>query len=303
MKKLPPVERLLWREKYFGVPRWIVGGVLVGVIACLALLRNQVTTSDRVRAIVEGFRHSSVYVEPGAPGTVNADRVRQVLGDRPIVVAILSDDPYPATDAAGGPGQQFCADVARLVPTNIVIVYGNEPEDGYNPSFCVGPRFTNEEHPVTGANFDFVLIAKAETAWKYRASPTDLTPQVEEYVLAFDAQAAKDYPDTVPRRGAVPDELATGEVVLALGGIVAACVAVFFLLHVVALGIGRRTPRTRTRLATGARLSRIGEYVMSADPRRAKQAEVARKYVLALQDHESGANVERQVDELERLIR
>ncbi|ONI85991.1 hypothetical protein ALI144C_11980 [Actinosynnema sp. ALI-1.44] len=278
--------------------------MLVGVIVCVALVRGQVTITDRVRAVVEGFRHSSVYVEPGAPPTVNADHVRQVLGDRPIVVAILSEEPMPPS---GKPlvtaGLKLCDDIANLVPTNLVIVYGNEPGKGYKPAFCVGPKFTNEDHPVNASNFDFVLIAKAETAWKYRASPADLTPQVEEYVLAYDAQAAKDYPDSVPRRGAVPDKLATGEIVLSLGGIVAACVAVFFLLHLAARAVGRRTPRNRRQLATGARLSRIGEYVMSADPQGAEQAEVARQYVLVLQGHESGANVERQVEELERRIR
>ncbi|RSM64647.1 hypothetical protein DMH04_50930 [Kibdelosporangium aridum] len=305
MKKLPPVERFLWREKYFGIPRWIVGGLLVGVIACVALLRSQVTTSERVRAIVEGFRHSSVYVEPGAPGIVNADRVRQVLGDRPIVVAILSNEPMPSSgEELTSPGQQMCDDVAKLVPTNLVIVYGSEPRDGYNPSFCVGPQFNNAANPVTDeARFGFVLIAKAETAWKYRVSPTNLTPQVEEYVLAFDAQAAEAYPKTVPRRGAVPDELATGEIVLSLGGIVAACVALFFLLHLLALTLGRRRPRARRQLEMGARLSKVGEYVLSADPKGADQAEVARKYVLALQGHESGANVANQVEELERLVR
>ncbi|ALG13724.1 hypothetical protein [Kibdelosporangium phytohabitans] len=302
--ELGPVERFLRREKYFGVPRWVVGGVLVGVIASVALVRGQVTTTDRVRAAVEGFRHSSVYVEPGAPPTVNAEHVRRVLGDRPIVVAILNGEPMPPSGKSlVTAGLKLCDDLASLVPTNLVIVYGNEPGKGYNPAFCVGPRFNNEDHPVNASNFDFVLIAKAESAWKYRESPTDLTPQVEEYVLAYDAQAAKDYPDSVPRRGAVPDKLATGEIVLSLGGIVAACVALFFLLHLAARAVGRRGPRSRERLETEARLSRIGEYVLSADPQDANQAEVARQYVLALQGHESGANVRRQVDELERLVR
>ncbi|MFC0110042.1 hypothetical protein [Kibdelosporangium aridum] len=304
MKKLPPVERFLWREKYFGVPRWIVGGLLVGVIACVALLRTQFATSEQARTIVEGFRHGSVYVEPGEPGIVNADRVRQVLGDRPIVVAILADRQLPPSgEELSSSLQKLCDDVADLVPTNLVVLYGNEPRDGYNPAFCVGPEFSNDEHPVSDADFDFVLIAKAESAWKYRVSPTDLTPQIEEYVLAFDAQAAKAYPDTVPRRGAVPDGLATGEIVLSLGGIVAACVALFFLLHLLALALGRRRPRVRRQLEMGARLSKIGEYVLSADPKGSNQAEVARKYVLALQGHESGANVANQVEELERLVR
>nr|WP_052479116.1 hypothetical protein [Kibdelosporangium sp. MJ126-NF4]CEL22248.1 hypothetical protein [Kibdelosporangium sp. MJ126-NF4]CTQ93030.1 hypothetical protein [Kibdelosporangium sp. MJ126-NF4] len=306
MRRKPgPVERLLWREKYFGVPRWIVGGVLVGVIGCVVLLRDQAMTSDQVRAVVEGFRHGSVYVEPGAPPLVNGDRVRQVIGDRPIVVAVLSDKPLPSSgERLVSPRQELCRDIANLVPTNLVIVYGTEPRNGYyGPSFCVGPKFNNEDNPVDASNFDFVMIAKAESAWKYRTTMTDLTGQVEEYVLAYDAQAAKDYPDSVPRRGAVPDKLATGEIVLSLGGIVAACLAVFFLLHLAAQALGRRTPRNRRQLEMGARLSKIGEWVMSADPQQANQSDVARQYVLALQEHESGANVERQVGELERLIR
>jgi hypothetical protein len=288
-------------RRLFGLPRWAVLGALAGVVACVVVVSQRTTASGDVRAAVEGFRHSSVYVEQGAPPVVNPDRVRQVLGDRPIVVAILADKPLPVTGSAlVKPRQRLCDDIAGRVPTNIVILFAGDEKAGYGSSFCTGPRFSNEENPVPAGNFDLPLIVAAETSWKYRVAGQDLTPEVEEYVLAFDAQAAKDYPRSVPRRAAVPDELATGEVVLSLGGIVAACVALFFLLHLLA-GSLRRRPR-RDRLALEARLSRIGDRVLHGDPQDPDQAEISRKYVLALRAVEHGGDAEQKIIELEDLV-
>jgi hypothetical protein len=290
--------------KWFGVPRWAVIGAVFGVFACIGVYSERPKVSADVRAVVEGFRHGSVYVEQGAPPVVNADRVRQVLGDRPIVVAILADRPLPPGDSVLiRPRQQFCSDVAQQVPTNEVIIFGGDSREGYGSAFCTGDDFSNADNPVKAGNFDFPLIAAAETAWKYRISATDLTPKVEEYVLAFDAQAAKDYPQSVPRRGAVPDQLATGDIVLALGGIVAATIALFFLLSLLGKVIGREPRRRRERLELSARLSRVGEYVLRTNPQQERQAEVSKKYVLALQALEAGDNAEPRIKELEEMIR
>lgn len=285
------------------MPRWVVVGFVVGVLVCVKVYVNQPKVSPDVRAVVEGFRHGSVYVEPGAPPVVNPDRVRQVIGDRPIVVAILADRPLPPSNSKlVGPRQKFCGDVADQVPTNEVIVFGRD-RNGYNTAFCTGPDFSNPDNPVKESDFDFPLIAAAETAWKYRLTGSDLTPKVEEYVLAFDAQVKDDKVATTPRRGAVPDKLATGEVVLSLGGIVAATIALFFLLSLLARFFGRERKSRLHRLELSARLSRIGEHVLVADPQDKDQEEISRKYVLALHAFDAGENVEPKLKELEGMIR
>ncbi|TCO65535.1 hypothetical protein [Actinocrispum wychmicini] len=290
-------------KRLLGVPVWVVFGLVVGALVGVAVYQKQPKVSSDVRAVVEGFRHGSVYVERGAPPVVNPDRVRQVIGDRPIVVAILADRPLPPGRPLVRSRQKFCGDVAVQVPTNEVIIFGTDEKDGYGSAFCTGKQFSNPDNPVKAGNFDFPLIAAAETAWKYRISATDLTPQVEEYVLAFDAQVSQDKVATAPRRGAVPDKLAAGDVVLSLGGIVAASVALFFLFSVVGWFFGRERRGNVRRLALDARLSKVGDYVLRADPQQDKQAEVSREYVLVLRALEDGEDVGSRVKKLERMIR
>jgi hypothetical protein len=229
---------------------------------------------------------------------------RHVLGHRPIVVAVLSATPLPPSgESLVSPRQKLCGEIADVVPTNIVIVYAHDGRK-YDPSFCTGPGFANPDNPVKAGNFDFPLIAKAETAWHYRVSDAEKTPQIEEYVLAFDAQAAQEKGlTTVPRRAAVPDRLATGEIVLSLAGIVFGCIAVFLLLHLLGRAVAGRSTSNRRRVDLGARLSRIGDRVLRSDSQDERQAELARRYVLALRDFDDGRAPEREIAELEEMLR
>jgi hypothetical protein len=265
---------------------------------------------------VDGLRTTSVHEAPGAPGKVDAARARQLIGDRPIVLVLLGTEPLtPSND-----GYDLCREIAAVVSTSLVILYAIEDDGRYGPSYCVGPEFSNPQNPVDADNFDFPLIAKAEVAWQYRVTEDDLFPQVEEFVFAFDEQAAEDYPNGVPRRAPVipppptPDALQTWQIVLSLAGILAGTIALFVALRLVGRLVVRRGARdaeTRHRgEATSARLNKLADRVLhpptpkdAADARR--QADLAGEYVLVLGAFEAAttraglAEVNERLDELE----
>ncbi|ALG13721.1 hypothetical protein [Kibdelosporangium phytohabitans] len=187
----------------------------------------------------------------------------------------------------------------------MVFVYGYRG-DFYGFTACAGTGF--------GVGFSEDVATEAESALEYRfpvrggdnepttLPPVQLTAQVAEFARAFDALAAKQYADSVPRRAAVPSEPATGEYVLALVGLWTACVMVFFLSHLGFVAAGRWRRRDRARQRQWARLGRIGDCLVSVDPGGPRQAEVARQYVLALQAYETGADVGGEVERLEWTI-
>lgn len=312
-----PVSRRL-----FGVPRWLVGALLVGIVLSVVVFsfapKAARPPSPLVGPIIEGLRTTSVYAAPGAPPVVDVARARQVIGDRPIVVAVLDRAPLPP-DADHLERQDLCQDVADATPTNLVMIFAMDSR-GYDSSICEGPQFSNPSYPVDADDFDTPLIVAAETAWTYRATDTNLTPQIEEYVLAFDVQANTSYPKAVPRRAVVvpppptPSALQAGQIVLAIAGLILAVVAVFVLLRLLAHLYQRRLDLRaevdgRTA-AMSARLNKVADVVLrpggACDAEdAARQAEVARRYVLALQRFEQDGptpKTESEVRALEELV-
>lgn len=304
------------------MPRWLVAALGVGVLLSLLLIETTPPTprppSPLVASIIEGLRTTSVYAAPGAPPSVDVARARQVIGDRPIVVAVLGRTPLPAADDHLE-RQDLCQDVADATPTNLVMIYAMDSR-GYDSSICEGPQFANPSYPVDADDFDLGLITAAELAWTYRATDTNLTPQIEEYVLAFDLQAAKSYAKVVPRRAVVqppppaPSAVQTWQIVLAIVGLIVAVVTLFALLRLIVHVLGhRRTVRAETdgrAAALSARLNRLADAVLRPGRPRdadaaARQAEIARRYVLALQQFERtgpSAETESQIATLEELV-
>ncbi len=316
-------------ERIFGLPRWVAVCVGIGLLLGIGIFGRPVhgpePVSDRVRAIAEGLRTTSVYEEkPGVPGVIDAERARQLLGDRPIVLVLLDDTPLPEPpEPLDLPVYDLCDQIASVVTTSLVIVYATLDTGEYSQAYCAGPQFSNPQNPIEAADYDYGLITKAELAWRYRATDEDKFPEVEEFVFAFDEQAREDYPDGVPTRAVVvppppaPDALQTGTLVLSLGGVVLAPVALFALLRL----IGSTTTK-RSRRAAGAhtrqeainvRLNRLADAVLHPPaPKDAaaahRQAELAERYVLLLGDVESArsrsalAEVEERLSELEQEV-
>jgi hypothetical protein len=126
--------------------------------------------------------------------------------------------------------------------------------------------------------------------------------QVEEFVFAFDEQAAQDYPGGVPRRAVVvppppaPDSLQTWQIILSLAGILLGTIAAFVGLRLVGRVVARRAAhgadlRTRNEAAS-ARLNKLADVVLhpprpktAADAR--WQADLAGEYVRVLAEYEA----------------
>jgi hypothetical protein len=310
-------------KRLFGLPRWLAGGLAVGILLSILVLNSGPEVERRpsplVGPIIEGLRTTSVYAAPGAPPMIDVARARQVIGDRPIVVAVLDRTPLPP-EGHDLQRQDLCQDVADATPTNLVMVFAQDSR-GYDSSICMGPEFSNPVNPVDAKDFDLGLTVAAETAWTYRASDTNLTPQIEEYVLAFDSEAADKYPKFVPRRAVVqpppptPTALQSWQIALAIVGVMVAVVAVFALLRLLAhLYQRRQDVRAETNArnsAMSARLNRLADNVLRPRKPRdandaAHQAEIARRYVLALQQFEEKgltAETEAQVGALEELVK
>jgi hypothetical protein len=309
------------------VPRWVL--VAVGVAALLSYGvfgrpgPEVKPVSAQVRTIVDGLRTTSVYAAADAPGKIDPGRARQLIGDRPIVLVLLGTTPLPAPeDSLDQPNYDLCEEIADVVTTSLVTLYATVGDE-YKAAYCQGPDFSNPQNPVDADHYDFVLISEAEIAWKYRVTDDDLFPEVEEYVFAFDEQAAQDYPGGVPRRAPVvppppaPDALQTWQIVLSIAGLLLGTIALFVALRLVGRVVARRSARdaqARHRAeATSARLNKLADIVLHppkpADAAAARrQADLAGQYVLVLGELEAAntrgklAAVGERIAELEKEV-
>ena len=316
-------------KRWLGVPRWLFGAVALGVVGCVLVFgaaSPPKPVSAQARKAVEGLRTTSVYEEPGGPGIVDAQRSRDLIGDRAIVLVLLAgpilDDPTYRTD----PRADRCAEIADLVATSVVILYTyDDSDDGaYDAEYCVGPEFANASNPVDPEDYVMGVVGGVNLGTHFRVTDTDKFAEVEEYVYTFDHYTMRDSPNGVPRRGVVvpppptPDALQAWQVALALGGILAGTVALFVLLRAAGGFAGRRGTRTaesRTRTEkVAARVNRLADAVLHPSrPTDAKgarrQADLAERYVLLLGRVESARSpaelteVERELTELEEAAR
>ncbi|GAB2913881.1 hypothetical protein GCM10027047_09790 [Rhodococcus aerolatus] len=301
--------------------------VVVAVVVALLLVGagpvwHRVTTPAVVRDAAATLRTTSVVADD--PAVLDAARVRQVIGDRPVVVAGL-----PAAlgeedrDARG----DACHAVVRAVPEALAVVYTGSA----GPYLCTGDDFPPPDEGVENAlgsttdNWVFRLSIAADAASRFRTTPDDpdRTPEVEELVLAFDAAVTEDMADGVPRREPAASATSTAVTLATLAGLVAAVVALLLgaqlgLARVRARRAAARSRRVR-RLELESGLAAVAVAVLragddlaaaastraGADPRalaaaRAR-ADVAGRYVLALADVEAAAT-EAELDAAQRTV-
>lgn len=303
-------------KRWFGLPRWVVLAAVLGLVGFGAVYGPWAQPSAQVRTIVDGLRTSSVYQAAGAPGVVDAARARAVIGNRPIVVAVLDRTPIPST--SDDPRMGLCRQLAAQLPADYVWVYGQDGKGKYGGNNCYGDKFPRPTRAgVSMDDFDTELNVEASTSAQYRKTDANLTPQIEEFVLSFDAVTAEDL-GAVPTRSPVPDELATQQIVLACAGMVAGAITLFLLLRISAVWLRRRRTRAAARQsrhrALSAQLNIIADAVIHpSSPRDAaharRQEDVAKRYVFALDQveraHSDGelAAAEREVAKLVEEVR
>lgn len=292
---------------------WTVVIGLALVVAVLVPLVRYALAPPETHQAAAGLRDSVVYVAPGAEGVLDEDRVRQVIGDRPIVVAVL---------AASYTGDHLdaCEHLARRMDRTIVLAYLASEPGGY-PAYCPTARFP--EPQVTEGmdslevdavdNWLWRVARVAQQASRFRVDDRQVerTPEIEEYVLAFDALAVREYPDGVPTRDAGADPLTWLSVAGRLLAVLAVVGAVSVALRLAATHVGGRLARRRElrhrRLALDARLSEVAGRVLRVEPgpqdgrRVRRQAELAERYLAALAAFEA-AHTPDELDAAERAL-
>ena len=116
-------------DHWFGIPRWLVVAFGVAILLAYGTFGRPVDEppriSEQARVIAEGLRTTSVYEAPDAPGKIDAQRARWLIGNRPIVLVLLGTTPLPqAQDSYSQPHYDLCKQVADVVSTSLVVLYG-----------------------------------------------------------------------------------------------------------------------------------------------------------------------------------
>lgn len=296
------------RARLAALPRWVYFALLLGLAAVVLQQYSTWTTPAAVRRAAQGLDGSSAYADPSAPGVIDLARARQVIGDRPILVAVLPPN-------TGSRIYKLCEQVVQRHPGNVALVY----QGSKSSAICKGDDFPK---PTTATDADQwleVLIITTDYSSSLRTSSdtTDHTPDVEEFVLAFDAAVNKDYADGIPRRSTSASTAVWWQVVTELLGLVLGVVLAVGVLRLLAVRtltvLGQRRTRRLHALEQQARLSRVADTVLEPVARtKGKRAEelatAAGRYVGALTAFEAArteddrAAVDVQLSELERTL-
>jgi hypothetical protein len=291
----PPAKPV---RRWFGVPRWIVLAVLVGLAGFVGVFGPWTAPSARVQTIVAALRTSTVYIEPGQHSGLDPVRARQAVGDRPIAVVALRPGPLPAGRTEEGDDDAqlaFCEQIAKQLSGDYVLLFSTDSDTGkYTPADCYGARFPKPDRPGKDMDgFDLAMSFDSYTGSQFLASPTDLAPDVEEFVLAFDSNSAEYYSHEPGRGAAAPDQLAVRDLVLAGLAMVLGAVALFVLLRLAGRLLSGRVGANQSRrlrhAALSTTLNAIAEQVLNPRPdpaAAARQADLAKRYVLALDEVE-----------------
>lgn len=261
--------------------RWLV--LALALAAAAGQFVVSWTFDDGARRAVDALHSDSVWIEPGSPAVLDAGRARQVIGDRPIVAAVLppSEDTFDR-----------CEDVVARHDDVVAFVWTAPGRS----AICVGDGFPDpdlgEQADRTAVDWLERVILDARFSSRYRVDEAlpDRTAQLEELVLAFDAAVPDAYADGVDRRELSASPQVGLEIAVRLLATAAAVVVGFVVLRLVVLRVvaGRarhRSLRTR-RLEQLARTARLADAVLAeqpGDPRRARaRADAAGRYVLVL---------------------
>jgi hypothetical protein len=260
--------------------------------------------SGLAREVVTGLQDGPVYEAPGVSGGLDPGRIRELIGDRPIVVARL-------TGSAGRDYNDLCGEIAEVRVADLVIAFEVTADNRFDGGFCFGERYSGS--PPSGLDTEIGQDVENSTRLRSRAAEGTF----EALVDAYDVAAVRaHFPEPVPKRGLAeppPPGSTTLWPIVAIGSVPLVMAVLIALLRrqgyqVVARGQRAQAAHTRSE-EIDARLNRLADAVLHpARPvdewEARRQADLAEKYVLFLRDHVAGdaAEVEERLSELEQEV-
>jgi len=280
----PSAEPLGWS--------WLVGRTPVLVIGILGLIVAGFLLWPRVslllspaRPIVNTLSQDVLWVDPELPteafDTLDADRIRGIIGQRPLGVVVLA----PGNDVFDRPLDACTSIVERIDDLTVMVI-----QDGELGAGCQG-----DDVPITDNEFgyDFVFweMMDRQTAFLHG----DIPAQVEQLALFYDARVAAGDLEPRTRTFSAP----AGQWLLAAGLVLAVTAGVlmlFFGLRRVVLALQRRRERRRRWRAQrddlDAELQLIALIMLDAEPGDSRQsrrnvhaaAAVSADYIMVLDD-------------------
>lgn len=229
------------------------------------------------------LEHSAVYVNAGTYELIDVSRARDIVGDRPIVVAAMTER-----------AAVVCDDVAAAVPEVVVLVVSTD-----------GSAMTCGDSPYHNPS----LRRRAQDAVAFLEP--EGTELVAAYVRLFDAHVAAAFPGQAPPRRPAPwtpsafdRNVPFGVLAVIFGGLALFGARVVRRLWRDAQWVKAKARRWRAE--TNARLDRLADLVLRpGEPANQADAEhradIAGRYVLALRRFEESGRPE-QAGELAGMI-
>jgi hypothetical protein len=187
---------------------WIVIGL--AVIAAVGVFWPRISLLfSPARPIVNTLSQDVVWVDPDLPdGAVDADRIRGIIGQRPLAVVVLAPD-----NESFDSSLDACTAVTERIDDLTVMVL----QDGELANGCEGAAV-----PITGSelgyDFAFWQMMDGQTAFLHG----DLPAQVQQFALFYDAQVSNGELEPRNRTFGAPAEqwaLAAGLVLAVTAGV------------------------------------------------------------------------------------
>jgi hypothetical protein len=152
--------------------------VAVGLIVAGSVLWPRVSLLfSPARPIVDTLSQDVLWVDPGVPaGSVDTDRIRGIIGQRPLAVVVLATDNSSFDSALAA----CTAVTSRIDDLTVMVVQDGELANG-----CQG-----DDVPITGDEFGYDFVF-----WQLMDSQTtflhgDIPAQVQQLALFYDTQVS-----------------------------------------------------------------------------------------------------------------
>ncbi|MET0863033.1 MAG: hypothetical protein ABWZ98_01735 [Nakamurella sp.] len=231
--------------------------IVVGLIVAGFILWPRVSLLfSPARPIVDTLSQDVLWVDPDVPaGSVDTDRIRGIIGQRPLAVIVLAVD----NDSFDSSLDACTAVTSRIDDLTVMVV-----QDGALANGCQG-----DDVPITGNEFGYDFVF-----WQMMDSQTtflhgDIPAQVQQLALFYDTNVSNGQLEPRTRTFGAP----AGQWALAVGlvfAVTAGVVLLFFGLRRGIVALQKRQARRRQWRAQrddlDAQLQDIAMIMLAAEP-------------------------------------